>query len=246
MPATILLVDDDSEFREELRAYLEGYDVVEASSGAQAVGFLKRPNEIDLVILDVMMPGMNGTEVLREMKRLDPGLGIIMLTGFSSKDVAVEALQGRADDYVEKTYDIGRIKEVIERLLEARYPCRKRNSRSERTKVERAADYLKRNCYTLTRLADAARVVSLSPKYLSRIFKQHMHIGFAAYRQRLRVAEGKRLLDSTDLTVAEIADRLGCKNPESFIRVFKRLAGATPSAYRRKTARPRKTKKRTS
>ena len=59
---------------------------------------LRKPNEIDLVLLDVMMPGLSGTEVLREMKKLSPNLAIIILTGYSSKDVAIEALKGHADD----------------------------------------------------------------------------------------------------------------------------------------------------
>ena len=61
----ILLVDDDSELREEIRDFLEDYGVTEVSSGDEALQILKKPNEIDLIILDVMMPGKNGLEVLK-------------------------------------------------------------------------------------------------------------------------------------------------------------------------------------
>jgi DNA-binding NtrC family response regulator len=116
----ILVVDDDVEFRQELRDFLEGYDTIEASSGQEVLRLLKRANEIGLVILDVMMPGANGIDVLREIKRNDPDLNIIILTGHSSKDVAIEALKGRADDYIEKPLDIDKIKEVIDKLLASR------------------------------------------------------------------------------------------------------------------------------
>jgi len=237
MPVKILLVDDDAEFREELRAYLEEYEMIEAASGDEALRILKRPNEIDLVILDVMMPGTNGTEVLREMKSIDPGLGIIILTGFSSKDVAVEALKGRADDYIEKSVDIGRIREVIERLLDVRQPSRSPDLSGQKHKIARIKEFLERNCYKKVTLEDAARAVSLSPKYLSRIFRQYSGEGFVAYRQIIKTREGKRLLKAGDLNVDQIAEKLGYKNAESFIRVFKKLTGLTPSEFRGRRSR---------
>jgi CheY-like chemotaxis protein len=57
MPYTILLVDDDNEFREEFKDLLEDYTVIEAANGQAALDILKAPNAVDLVILDVMMPG---------------------------------------------------------------------------------------------------------------------------------------------------------------------------------------------
>ena len=55
MPYNILIVDDNKDFREAVREYLYDYEVVEASTGKEALGILKKPNEIDLVLLDVMM-----------------------------------------------------------------------------------------------------------------------------------------------------------------------------------------------
>ena len=57
------------------------------------------------MILDVNMPGSKGTEVLKDIKALYPDLGIIILTGHSSEDVAIEALKGHADEYLEKPLD---------------------------------------------------------------------------------------------------------------------------------------------
>ena len=96
------------------------YQIVEAADGRQALNILRRPNEIDLVLLDVMMPGLRGTEVLKELKKNDPELGIVILTGYSSKDIAIEALKGRADEYLEKPLNIDRAKEIIANLLETR------------------------------------------------------------------------------------------------------------------------------
>ena len=77
----ILLVDDDCDFREELRSCLEDdYKILEAANGQQAMQFLKKPNMIDIVILDVIMQGLSGTEVLKEIKKNAPDLGIIMMS----------------------------------------------------------------------------------------------------------------------------------------------------------------------
>jgi DNA-binding NtrC family response regulator len=65
-------MDDDSKFRTELKDNLEGYEVVEARNGEEALNIIKRPNDIGVVILDVRMPGLSGTEVLEEMKKVDP------------------------------------------------------------------------------------------------------------------------------------------------------------------------------
>ena len=120
MPNKILLVDDEADFREEFKDYFRSYDIVEAGTGEAAIAILKRPNEIDLVVLDVRMPGIQGTEALVEMKKMTPGLPIIILTGNSSEDVAIEAIKGHADDYLQKPVDLPTIKESIERLLEAK------------------------------------------------------------------------------------------------------------------------------
>ena len=112
MPYNILLVDDDEDFRYEFRELFDDYNIVEAKNGLDALDLLKKPNEIDLVVLDVVMPGLRGTQVLKEIKSISPELGIIILTGHSSKDTAIAALKGKADDYIEKPLNIQKAKEI--------------------------------------------------------------------------------------------------------------------------------------
>jgi len=232
MPYNILLVDDDRAFREEFREALEDYAFIEASTGQEALEILKKPNEIDLVILDVMMPGMKGTEVLKDMKRIAPDLGIIILTGYSSKDIAVDALKGHADDYMEKPVRINTAKEVIEKIL-----CSKEgNGEAYDThgNVERVKRFIERNFHKKVSLVDAAMAVSLSPKYLSRIFRQEAGVGFSDFKSQVKIENAKKWLTTTGYNVNQISDKLGYENVESFIRTFKKYAGATPSEYRKK------------
>jgi YesN/AraC family two-component response regulator len=230
MPQKILIVDDDADFRKEFKEAFSGYDIIEASSGEEALRILKKPNEIDLVMLDVKMPGHSGTEVLHEIKKISPELAIVILTGHSSEDTAIEALKGHADDYIEKPFDIDKTREIIEKLLASR----RRGSESVRDdKMARVRDFLERNCYRKVSLSDAAEAVGLSPKYLSRIFKGSTGKGFSEYRMGVQICKARELLTEGGLNVNEISEKLGYQNPESFIRAFRKLAGCTPTEFRK-------------
>jgi YesN/AraC family two-component response regulator len=246
MPYTLLLVDDDGEFRTEFRDFLDDYTVVEARDGDEALRILKKPNEIDLVILDQMMPGARGTVVLREIKRIAPTLGIVILTGHSSKDVAIEALKGRADEYLEKPLDPAGARTVIERLLAGREGIEDVSAQDLAGKIERVKRFVLRNCQRKVSLRDAAATACLSPKYLSRAFKELTGRGFNEFYLRAKVERAKELLRDTRLTVEQLSDRLAYQNAESFVRIFRKYAGRTPAKYRsgenrRNAARPRGT-----
>ena len=177
MSKTILLVDDDPEFRAELKEALYEYTVVEASSGQLALSMLKKPNEIDLVLLDVKLPGgSSGTDILRDIKKLSTNLKIIILTGYSSKDIAIEALKGRADDYLEKPLDIAHTKEIIEKLLGGRPGLHDDEALHLRDKSEKVKRFIERNYDKKAGLNEAALVACLSPKYLSRVFKESLEL----------------------------------------------------------------------
>ncbi len=233
MPYKILLVDDDEDFRREFGYSFDEYEVIEASSGQGALQLLKRPNEIDLVILDVMMPGLSGTEVLKEIRNSAPELGIIILTGYGSKEVAVEALKGHADDYIEKPFDIEKTKEIIENILVKKGRESYIDSNDIESKIERVKHFVERNFHKKVCLKDAAVAVCLSPKYLSRVFKQNTGMGFSRYKLAIKVKKAKELLKNTGCNIEQISDKLGYQNVESFIRIFESLTGRSPTEFRK-------------
>jgi len=102
--ARVLVVDDERSMRELLSIVLrrDGYDVLIASDGKVAVDTLKR-ERVDVLITDIRMPEMNGVDVLREAKRIDPDIISIIMTAFASTDTAVDALRLGAADYVHKS-----------------------------------------------------------------------------------------------------------------------------------------------
>ena len=102
--ARVLVVDDEPSMRQMLSFALrrEGYDVSTADDGRAALAALQG-GRFDLVITDVRMPELSGVDLLREAKRIDPSVSIIMMTAYGSKETVLEALRLGATDYVEKT-----------------------------------------------------------------------------------------------------------------------------------------------
>ena len=113
----MMLVDDEERFLSTTKKLLsrKGYDVLTAISGNEALDILKS-HSIDVVILDVKMPGMDGITTLKEIKKLYPLVEVIMLTGHATVDSAVDGLKSGATDYLMKPTDINTL---IEKSREA-------------------------------------------------------------------------------------------------------------------------------
>jgi DNA-binding NtrC family response regulator len=103
----VLLVDDERDFLTTLvkRLKKRGLTPLEADSGEKALEILKK-EKIDVVVLDVKMPGMDGITALREIKKIDPLVEVLMLTGHANVEVAIEGMSLGAFDYLMKPADI--------------------------------------------------------------------------------------------------------------------------------------------
>jgi signal transduction histidine kinase len=116
----ILVVDDEMGPRESLKMILNPYyNVLTADRGAQAVEMLKK-HPIDLVTLDLKMPGFTGINVLEKVKQHDPDIEAIIITGYGSLDTAIEGLRLGAFDYISKPFDVNHILALVRRGLERR------------------------------------------------------------------------------------------------------------------------------
>lgn len=110
----ILIVDDEQVQRQMLRGFLskQAHEVQTASGGREALAlFMKHP--FDLILLDHRMEDMNGDEVLERLKKIEPGIRVIMITAFSAVDTAVKVMRLGADDFLEKPIDL---MELIEKI----------------------------------------------------------------------------------------------------------------------------------
>ncbi|WP_419779530.1 sigma-54-dependent transcriptional regulator [Maridesulfovibrio sp.] len=113
----LLVVDDEADFLKLVKRRLErrNFDVEVASGGAEALHFLSA-NPVDVVILDVRMPGMSGMDALKHMRRKHSEVEVIMLTGHSSVASGLEGISHGAYDYILKPFEID---DLIERIRSA-------------------------------------------------------------------------------------------------------------------------------
>jgi len=116
--ANILVVDDLRSIRLTLGGILEdeGHNVVTVENGYEAIEVVKRTH-FDTVCMDRKMPGRNGVQTFREIKKIDPKAAVIMMTAYSVEDLVREALEEGAYAIVYKPFDIDRIIAIIEELL---------------------------------------------------------------------------------------------------------------------------------
>ncbi|GMR04704.1 MAG: sigma-54 dependent transcriptional regulator [Thermodesulfobacteriota bacterium] len=115
----IVVVDDEKDMRTffDIMLRKEGYDVTSFPSGDRAIEYL-RGNDFDLVISDIRMPGMDGVELLKEVKDLDADVPVIMITAYASVDTAIDAMKAGAFDYFTKPFNVDEIKLNIKKAIE--------------------------------------------------------------------------------------------------------------------------------
>jgi two-component system response regulator PilR (NtrC family) len=135
----ILIVDDEEVLRDVLDAVLrrEGFDIVMAGSGEEALSKLDEDDNIDLVVLDIMLPGISGIDTLRALRISNPTLPVIVITAFSSIDGAIEAMKHGAFHYIPKPFKNEEVILTVNKALEQRRLSRE----NERLKAELSEKY---------------------------------------------------------------------------------------------------------
>ncbi len=113
----LLIVDDDAPLLESLRIVFDGiYDVSTALSAEEAAIFLAQ-KKVDVMLLDVILPGVNGVDFLRRVRESHPHLPVVMISGLSSIRPVMTALEIGASDYIRKPFDIDELRLVVARAL---------------------------------------------------------------------------------------------------------------------------------
>ena len=115
--ATILVVDDEEIIRDLCARALKDYRILEADNGRDAMQIINdRP--VDLVLVDVMMPIMNGLDLLQQVKDKDADQLVIVMTGYADKEIILRALKAHADDFIQKPINLLQLKTSIAQALE--------------------------------------------------------------------------------------------------------------------------------
>lgn len=114
----VLLIVDDAEVIRQLCVHaLTEYRTFEASNGREALEVLER-EEVDLVLTDVMMPEIDGLELLRRIKEQTPNRVVVVMTGFADREIILQALKANADDFITKPINLLQLRNVLRKALE--------------------------------------------------------------------------------------------------------------------------------
>jgi YesN/AraC family two-component response regulator len=205
--------------------------VLTATGGAAALRIL-RTQTPDLVLLDLLMPEVDGFRVLAEM-RADPRtrhVPVVVLTGQALSDLDLERLsQGVAlilgKGVLTAQETIARIRDIL-----AHTP---RLGTEGRRQVRRAMAYIQAHYMEPITRRDLAARLGLHEDSLSHYFAQEVGISVVAYLNRYRVQQARKLLEAADRSIVEIALAVGFGSHSYFTRVFVAETGMTPTAYRK-------------
>ncbi len=120
MKKRILICDDEEGIRESLKLILEKeYELSFATRGKEAIDIMKKA-PVDIVIMDIKMPRMDGIETMRELKTIRPNIKILVTSGYKSVETAQEAVSAGASDYIVKPFERADIVKAVKKLTEER------------------------------------------------------------------------------------------------------------------------------
>ncbi|PYI52112.1 response regulator [Paenibacillus flagellatus] len=250
---SVLLVEDEEQARAYIKKVLEKLDcgfVVagEAASGAEALPLI-RADAPDLVIADIVMPEMDGVELLKAVREEGIDCRFVMLTCMSDFEYARQAVEYGASGYLLKlSLDPAALRETlakIERELLSRDRLRKLDryrraipekigdEPTDHPEINKVIRHMAEHYAEELSLRDMAELACMEPTYLSDLFKKKTGSTLTHYVQKLRVEAAAFYLRETELTVSAVGEKVGFANDSYFIKIFKRWTGLTPSDYRR-------------
>ncbi len=232
---TILIVDDDASIREMnariVQAQSANHRVLKARDGREALEIM-RHRPVDLVLLDLMMPELDGFGVLEAMREgeLTRDIPVIVLTAKLLTEVDMLKLNSGVATVLEKgMFSVDETLAHIEEVLALNH---KLGSEAQRL-VRKGMAYLHEHYSESLTRDSIARYVGVSEDYLTRCFQQELRMPPMTYLTRYRINQAKGLLAAGGMSVAEVAAAVGFSGEVYFNRVFRREVQVTPGAYRR-------------
>lgn len=209
--------------------------VGEAGDGVTALEEMTE-SPVDVLFTDIRMPGYDGIELLKKMSEKKLETKVVFISGYAEFEYAQSALQLGAVDYLLKPVSQERLEEVLERLLilfdDDRYGPEDQevldNSMMRKLILEIQDHYM--DNISLTSLS---KTYGLSIGHLSTLIKKELGLSFSDYIAARRIQRAKELLADETLSIQAIAEKCGYNDYFYFTKVFKKVAGISPSKYRK-------------
>ena len=235
----VLLVDDEIMIREGFKRLFdwEGHDcevVGEAADGMEALAQIDALCP-DIAIMDINIPIMNGLKVIQLSRIKHPDTAFVIVSGYDDFAYCREALRLQITDYILKPVNYEEFGTCIDNLKISLFERRmsEKPPEEEGRAINSITRYLQEHLSEELSLSVLAEEFHLNPQYISQLFKNEIGVNFLAYLTGIRMEKAKKLLLSSSLSVAEVAERSGYADYRVFTKAFKKSEGVTPSQYRR-------------
>jgi YesN/AraC family two-component response regulator len=230
---TVLVIDENRATLDTIgRALREaGFSVALASTGGEGLKLAER-RPIDLVVADLRLPDITGIEVLRRLRRTFADIPVIV-TGLASTASAIEAGKLGAAGYIEKPVLTDQLVQIVRSYVPSPAPAEWGDHARTNPQVIRAMRLIEsRFVEPELHVGAVAHELGVSTSHLCRMLKRDTGLTFVMLLRRARVRHACRLLETTPLSMKEIASQTGFSSPSRFDRDFKTIFGVSPSAYR--------------
>jgi signal transduction histidine kinase/ligand-binding sensor domain-containing protein/DNA-binding response OmpR family regulator len=246
----ILVIDDDAELRRYIRQLLKDAYIVYEAENAEKGLEIALEAEPDVVVCDVVMPGMNGVEFCTKMKEL-PALNhipVLLLTSSSSPEIKLKGIECGADDFITKPFESGLLVARIRSIIKGRdtlkqYFLNEITLQGNSMKVpEEYSEFLSK-CIALIEehiddeefsMAVFTREMCMSRWKLSKKVKSISGLSMSEFVRYIRLRKAAQLMIQTNLQIKEIIFRVGIQDVKYFREQFSRLFGMNPSEFIRK------------
>jgi signal transduction histidine kinase/DNA-binding response OmpR family regulator/ABC-type sugar transport system substrate-binding protein len=229
----VLVVDDDPGVLDLHCRIIEqaGYRAIAARDGLAALEVLERTRP-DLILLDLMMPGLDGFAVLDTLRARETmrDIPVIVLTARALNEADIERLNHGVVTIMGK--GLFKTDETLSRIEAALARHRALGGPTQRL-VRRAMGFIHAHYADPLTREQIASYIHLSPDYLTDCFRQEQGVTPMAYLNRYRICQARKLLESSDLTITQVASAVGFSESAHFTRMFQREVGMAPRAYRR-------------
>ena len=233
----VVIVDDEPIIRNglcHLISRLPDFTVTETlKNGKEAVpAILKAPP--DIIVSDIVMPQMDGIEMVRLLRESDIKSEIILLSGYREFEYAQSAIHYGVFDYINKPVNHNLLVDTLNRVVVKLGPRSEDGDPGVEygRQIQEIIAYMQQNYDKDISIRQISKIFYINESYLSRIFKEKTGVNFTNYLTQIRMNKAQSLLSQGSYCVYEVAEMVGYVSPKYFAKIFRKVTGKTPHQFK--------------
>lgn len=236
----IMIVDDEKFIRNGISAILnnnfeQGIEIELAKNGKEALELFSK-NSFNLIITDINMPFINGIDFIKEVRKTNLVVNIIVISGYNEFEYARQCMKYSVKDYILKPINESELIELVSEYIKSEkisdVKIEQEDKKMDDVYIEKAKEFIENNYFKDINMAVVSNYVSLNYSYFSSLFNRIIKMNFSDYLNYVRVEKSKMLLKNVDYKIHEVSEMVGYKNSKHFTKNFKKFQKITPLEFK--------------